>query len=168
MIVCNICKISKSETEFYKGRKQCKECYNAKRKVYSQTEDGRSARKKANKNYSEKHPDRIKFFQRRDYYERGGKERQIKWQRENREKTKKSAAKYRKSEKYKNRPEEKRRAVWAVNNAVERGDIAHVSTQVCDKCGEQAQDYHHHSYAKEDWLNVTPLCRSCHIGTHRT
>jgi hypothetical protein len=27
--------------------------------------------------------------------------------------------------------------------------------------------YHHHSYARRDWLNVTPLCRSCHDAVHR-
>ncbi len=30
----------------------------------------------------------------------------------------------------------------------------------------EAQNYHHHSYKKEHWLDVIPLCEICHKGLH--
>ena len=35
-------------------------------------------------------------------------------------------------------------------------------TLKCRQCGKQAEEYHHHKgYAKENWGDVIPLCRSC-------
>jgi len=55
------------------------------------------------------------------------------------------------------------RAHRAVSNAVNEGKLPHISTRQCNKCGGQAVDYHHHSYEPECWLDVEPLCRSCHL-----
>lgn len=58
----------------------------------------------------------------------------------------------------------KRKARRAINNAVRDGRFPHVSTQLCNVCGQQAQEYHHHNgYEKDNWFDVIPLCRSCHI-----
>lgn len=58
------------------------------------------------------------------------------------------------------------KAVNTVNRAVARGDLLPVCEKSCVSCGKQAQDYHHHSYEPEFWLDVIPLCKSCHRLVH--
>lgn len=53
-----------------------------------------------------------------------------------------------------------------VNNAINEGKMPSVKTRSCADCGGQAQHYHHESYAPEHWLDVVPLCRSCHKKRH--
>lgn len=61
---------------------------------------------------------------------------------------------------------EKSLAISAVGRAVARGDL--VRPSVCSRCGKVCfPDGHHHSYAREDWLSVEWLCRSCHRTIHR-
>lgn len=55
----------------------------------------------------------------------------------------------------------------AVNNAIYEGKMPRVSTRQCADCGKQAQHYHHESYAPEHWLDVVPLCASCHKMRHQ-
>lgn len=62
---------------------------------------------------------------------------------------------------------EKGRAQGAVKRAVKAGLLPEVSTQRCQLCPKSAEHYHHHSYKKEDWLSVIPLCRSHHTDIHR-
>lgn len=54
----------------------------------------------------------------------------------------------------------------AVQIAVNQGKLASVRSCVCELCGNQACHYHHWSYAMEHWLDVTPLCHTCHRGVH--
>lgn len=50
-----------------------------------------------------------------------------------------------------------------VNKAIKRGDMLAASDCACMACGAQAKEYHHHNgYDKEYWLDVIPLCVSCH------
>lgn len=58
------------------------------------------------------------------------------------------------------------RARNAVYRAVKRGILSPVAELVCAWCGEQAEEYHHHSYEKEYQLDVISLCRSCHKLIH--
>ena len=54
-----------------------------------------------------------------------------------------------------------------VAKAVADGVLPRVGTHTCQHCKEvPAQHYHHESYAREDWLNVVPLCASCHRQHH--
>lgn len=55
----------------------------------------------------------------------------------------------------------------AINHAVENHSFPRITTQTCADCGQQAQHYHHESYAKKDWLNVIPLCAKCHKERHQ-
>lgn len=60
------------------------------------------------------------------------------------------------------------RAHYAVNKAVERGELPHPSTVQCLRCGKPAEDYHHHhGYQPESWLDVEPYCTSCHLNVER-
>ena len=61
----------------------------------------------------------------------------------------------------------KKKAANAVHYAVGKGILAPFSEYACEDCNAQAELYHHESYKKEHWLDVTPLCRSCHLTRHR-
>jgi hypothetical protein len=69
-------------------------------------------------------------------------------------------------ERTKKRREEKpdaEQAHHAVNHAVASGKIPRVKTMKCVYCDNGAVDYHHHKgYDRENWLEVIPVCRSCH------
>lgn len=55
----------------------------------------------------------------------------------------------------------------AVRLAIQRGKLAPIETQNCQRCGYKAEHYHHHiGYAKQHWLDVMPLCISCHQREH--
>lgn len=60
-----------------------------------------------------------------------------------------------------------RKAHRAVRHAIAVGDIRPVHECVCQRCGNQAEVYHHESYEPERWLDVQPLCRVCHGEIHR-
>lgn len=61
--------------------------------------------------------------------------------------------------------QKRRRANWAVGNAVERGKLPRVRTLQCTYCPNQAQGYHHHKgYAPEHRLDVIPVCHPCHVA----
>jgi hypothetical protein len=55
----------------------------------------------------------------------------------------------------------------AVNWAVATGALPSIHTRQCADCGGAAQEYHHESYERDHWLNVIPLCGSCHIRRHK-
>lgn len=56
---------------------------------------------------------------------------------------------------------EKRKAQWAVNNAVRDGKL---SKAPCEVCGEEEVDGHHDDYSKP--LEVRWLCRVHHQAAH--
>ena len=59
-------------------------------------------------------------------------------------------------------------AELAVKTARSKGELQKASTYMCSDCGsKQAEEYHHESYAPDQWLVLTPLCRKCH-GLRRT
>ena len=62
---------------------------------------------------------------------------------------------------------EQRPARNAINNAVRAGEMPHIKTLSCVNCFEQAEIYHHPSYAKSRWLKAFPVCRKCHIKIHK-
>ena len=54
----------------------------------------------------------------------------------------------------------------AVRTAVRQGKLPKVTTLQC-KCGNGARHYHHtKGYTEEHWLDVEPLCISCHRNAH--
>ena len=53
---------------------------------------------------------------------------------------------------------------YAVTNAVKLGNMPRAADCVCSSCGEPAREYHHHlGYGREHWLDVTPVCKPCHV-----
>jgi len=76
-------------------------------------------------------------------------------------------------DKYRNAHPNKYKATNAVNNALAAGNLVKPSS--CSRCGRSVEDLeqqglrleaHHHSYAKEDWLNVHFYCNTCHAQEH--
>lgn len=61
---------------------------------------------------------------------------------------------------------QKMAAKGAVLNARRQKRLPSPKTLICALCGRSASDYHHPSYRESDFLNVVPLCRSCHIQEH--
>lgn len=57
-------------------------------------------------------------------------------------------------------------ANMAVNRAVTNERLPHVSMLRCSVCNAPAQSYHHESYDKSQWLDVVPMCASCHRMLH--
>lgn len=67
---------------------------------------------------------------------------------------------------YKRNNTHKGRAHWEVSKAVSAGKLKDPKTLCCANCGGAAVEYHHESYAPEHWLDVIPLCHSCHMTIH--
>lgn len=63
---------------------------------------------------------------------------------------------------------EKNRARTMVNWAISQGKIPPANTLICFECGiRQADQYHHRNgYSKEHYLDVIPVCLSCHKAVH--
>lgn len=57
------------------------------------------------------------------------------------------------------------RARRAVTSALASGALRRAES--CNRCGAPPPlDGHHHSYAREHWLDVEWLCRTCHLRHH--
>ncbi len=67
---------------------------------------------------------------------------------------------------YWSRKPEVRKAAIALKDAIRAGRIKPARECLCADCGKQAQHYHHESYAPAHWLDVVPLCASCHQKRH--
>lgn len=61
----------------------------------------------------------------------------------------------------------KRKAHAAVKHEIRMGRLPRASELACATCGGGAEIYHHHSYERRFWLDVKPLCRTCHGEEHR-
>ena len=54
----------------------------------------------------------------------------------------------------------------AVNEEIRTGRMATATSCECVDCRKTAEVLHHHSYLEQHWLDVVPLCRSCHFTRH--
>lgn len=58
----------------------------------------------------------------------------------------------------------------AVQKAVRNGTLPPVNTLDClgwlKKCDKKAEEYHHWSYRRKNFLKVDPYCRTCHTLLH--
>jgi len=180
--ICSTCNQEKPVGEFFKGerykdgyRGQCKSCSMQKAKEYAKTDKGRSITRAASKQWRVNNPDKRKEYV-EQYYKGKGKDYHHQYYQTSHGKQVRNDAtkRYHKTSKgkqaeanYKQRNPEKRKAKQAVNNAIVSGNLPRISTQQCEFCGRQAEQYHHWSYLPEHWLDVIPLCRQCHTNVHR-
>ena len=147
---CTRCGVQKPKSEFYKEkrgrdglRSRCKQCHAEMGRIYSQTDAGRAATRRSNQ--SEKG------------HARSRRHRQTE---KGRQTSKRTSLMY-----YKRHPE-RRQAKQKVSDSVRAGKMPRVSTLTCDECGKFAEHYHHESYEREHWMDVMPLCNSCHLARH--
>lgn len=60
------------------------------------------------------------------------------------------------------------KAKKAIARLLRRGEILPAAEYRCGCCGKEARDFHHPSYMPSDFVNVIPLCRSCHVKLHHS
>lgn len=152
MKVCSKCGKEKPCSDFVKNRSRsdglahyCKDCAYLARKLWQ-----------------EKHPESYRASKRKTYWQNPERERErSKQYRENNP----EVVGHQNHEYVKNNPQ-RMHAVNAVNRLVAAGGMPPVASLACVECGGQANDYHHHSYEQKYWLDVVPLCRSCHRLVH--
>lgn len=165
--VCTKCGQEKPFSDFHRQakapnglRSHCKECRksdtrqyyeNNKERVLSTNADWRmrypQKMRQYQKTYEERYPERVNNSKRR-YAQLHARELVAK------------AMQYRKEH------PDKYKAHVAVQVAVGKGLLPKIGTQLCENCGNVAQNYHHWSYEREHWLDVIPLCCKCHNGIH--
>lgn len=164
---CSKCRETKPLSEYHKDKRNadglyghCKSCHYAMTQTYAHTEKGKeSIRQSAKANYEERggrEKSRI----------RNAKPSSIEKRAEYRQTEAGKEAQGRKDAKRRQEQIQKLRAKDAVNNAIKRGALPLVNTLKCARCDNQAEEFHHESYAMEDFLRVTPLCKSCHAKTY--
>ena len=143
---CPKCKQAKPVSEFNKNRTtkdglqyHCIDCRKIIGNCYNQSEKGRTTRR---------------AYQRSDKYKVGHYRRQKNFRKTPKAKT----IRKRYETAYPNRV----KARNAVMYGIQTRKLPQPDSLNCP-CGKQAQEYHHHKgYAREHWLDVIPLCRSCH------
>ena len=136
---CSTCLEKKRPDEIRKGRKQCKACVAATKKLY----------RKANREW-------IVGYLR--VWRAANPDYQRDWHAANPGK----AAIH--SKKWKRANPEKRRAQVAAQRAVKKGLLV---KQPCEVCGAKKVQGHHDSYDKDKQLDVRWLCHKHHMEHHR-
>ena len=192
---CPKCNTVKDDTEFGKDKHRgdgltayCKECKRVESKAYwaqnghkyakggekerapkPETEKGIATRRR----YQTENRELINARQ-RDYYRQHRDERK-RYYVATREARLAQRREYRKrnmpvltakSREYAELHPERMQAAKAVREAIKQKQIKPARKCKCADCGAKAQHLHHESYAEKEWLNVVPLCRSCHKKRH--
>lgn len=166
---CSKCAQVKTLDQFYKDKRNgdglsghCIECHYKMTRAYEQSEHGKAVISKA---------------KREAYYKRGGKDKARTSNATPKAKAQRIVyamseagreAQRRKDAKRQQTSPEKNRARRVVRDAVASGVLPPVNTLKCAHCANMAEEYHHVSYAEEDFLRVTPLCKTCHAKTYTT
>lgn len=127
----------------YKARHPNRPAENARRSRANNLEKARAATRNYMRRWREEHPEESRARTKHTYEARSEYYRayQRRYRRENRERV---------------------QAQWAVNDAVKAGLMPHVKTLACVRCGAPATEYHHWSYAPDQWLVVEAMCAACH------
>ena len=128
-----------------------------RRKRYEKSEKGKEARRRYYQSDAAKEKRRE-----RDRRYRLSKKAKEKNKRYNN--SKKGRERYKR---YWNKWPERKVARKAVFDAIQRGDLPTLESQSC-ACGALAESYHHHKgYGRQHYLDVIPLCWSCHYKEHQ-
>lgn len=182
---CSKCKIDKEETEFWKRNNrtislssECKQCASERRKNRDRTKVNKSHRDWCKKNrektrksalkYQRENKDKINASHRKWWADNGEKyseARRYKYLNlapDKKEKIREYARINRKT--YRENHPEKDRARSIVQQMIEKGWLSR--SNCCSKCGNTKKiEAHHVDYSKP--LDVTWLCRDCHLALHK-
>lgn len=163
MKTCSKCHEEKEFVEFNKNRTtkdgyqfHCRDCQRVACRIYS-ARYRTTAQGKANiaqYQQSEKYKSYRKLYQQTDIAK--SHQRRYRQSPKGKESTRKAYIAYRR------RNPNKVKAGNAVRHAVASGKMPQVTTLKCNRCPNQAQEYHHWSYLPEFWLDVEPICKKCH------
>jgi len=164
---CSKCKQIKPLSEFYKDRSkkdghqsECRTCNLKQVKKYQQTKRGKVVKQKANARYQK--TGKGKAAQKRYSQSEKGKATHKCYRQTDKGKAIHNAC----IERYIRRNPEKHKANFAMNSAIKLGKLPRPDSLQCS-CGEQAEQYHHHSYEPKFWLDVIPVCHKCHTKIHQ-
>lgn len=149
---CTTCGETKTVKEFRKDatrsdgyHSQCKECKSEVERVRRKIPKVKERQREHSKRHTQKYPHE-KTYKHREKYRETERACQKRW-----EATYPTA----------------RTAHKAVFAAIRQGQLPAVKECQCTKCGKQAAEYHHHrGYEPEHYLDVIPLCKSCHRLEH--
>ena len=73
------------------------------------------------------------------------------------------------SKAYYNRNKIKCRARIIIGFYIRKNMLSRPNAYHCRICWNQAEEYHHHrGYKQEHHLDIIPLCRKCHLATHKS
>lgn len=167
---CSKCKDFKPISEFYKDSLQkdgkdtyCKICRNQAYTKYRQTEKGKKALGRAYRKYAK--TNKGKSAQKRYLYSEKAKvKRKCYLQTEKGKSVRRKILKQ-----YTIRYPDKIKAERTANNAIKNGQLPRPDTRLCHYCPKPAQQYHHwHGYEPKHWLDVIPVCITCHRNAHKT
>jgi len=167
---CTKCKQIKSLSDFYKDKQKrdgytssCKICCTSQVMQYAQTPTGYQVRMQANRKYQKSEKGKKNAQRYAQYYygtERGKfTAKHYKQSKKGKETAARLAREYRRTHPF------YAIATNAVNHAVQGGKLPRPDTLKCHYCPAQAKQYHHYlGYEPEHWLDVFPICCSCHLG----
>lgn len=171
MKICSRCKQTKVLTDFYADKrsrdgrmshcKQCERAYKQRPEVVSRMRQHRR------KNAQTERAKRLKRIRHRRYADES---RYKEYHRQYKQEYWKRPEAKERQRKYRQRPDVRQRdsANRAVLRAIKRGLTPHATKRKCADCGNQASQHHHHNgYEPKHWLDVVPICRSCHGKRHR-
>lgn len=139
------------------------------------TPEQKERRKVTNDAYRERNRDAINARKRERHAKKSAEEKKAynqDYYRRNREKLIQKAKEYRKknpkkletTQKFRKNNPEKARAYSAVGNALRSGKLQ--KPDLCEKCMKKKKvEAHHEDYSRP--LDVTWLCKKCHLGLHR-
>jgi len=153
---CSECKETKPASEFnirnaskdgLQGR--CRQCQLECLQEYAQTEAGKQVHRKSNARY---------------YQTEAGKESRRRGNARYYQSEAGKIAARNQSKRYREKYPERIKAGHAVSTEVAAGRMPHISTQDCERCGDQADHYHHPDYDYP--LDVEALCNQCHVDEH--
>ena len=164
MKICTNCKQIKPLDSFHKqsrskdGRRSiCKQCRGIKSRSASHKELGRKRNRKYRR--TEKGKENRRQYQIEYRNDGDGREAQMRYQQSENGKIAHRRSVYADRKRY----PQKAKARDAVNNAVRSGKLPHAKSLDCVKCGKGARHYHHHNgYERKFWLDVVPVCITCH------
>lgn len=163
MRTCPKCKLTKDESEFNRDKSKkgglsiyCKQCRRLQRKLYVEANHEQVVERQ--RQYNARHKE-----ERKQYYENTRSAR-IAYGREYRKKN--MPVILERLREYGEKYPERILAAKAVREAIKQKAIKPARKQKCADCGKKAQHLHHESYEPDQWINVVPLCRSCHKKRH--
>ena len=139
-ITCTKCKIEKPASEFSPNR----------RKSNGRSSHCKECHREYNSLYTQSHKDHLAAYSRAYFKTPRGKEVRSRSDRKQ----------------YQLHPK-RGLAHYVVHYAIKKGELSPLRLSECVMCGGEPKHYHHWSYEPEHWLDVIPVCISCHNEIHK-